>query len=76
MNMNSQQKELFRLALLRALHANQTRFGLSAEALRHLVSPFGFHRLDARETERELLYLEDKGLIVELAKTVSPENRV
>ncbi len=73
--MTTLQRELFRLALLRVLDANQTRFGLGAAALASLVCEFGFTP-GAAETEIELRYLHDKGLVTPLSKVLSPENRV
>ena len=40
--MNAEQKELFRLAVLRVFDANRSRFGLGGEAVRHLAGLFGF----------------------------------
>ena len=40
--MNAEQRELFRLALLRVLDANHTRYGLGVAALCHLAGLFGF----------------------------------
>ncbi len=74
--MSAEQRELFRLALLRVLDANHTRFGLSAAALGHLVAQFGFPSPPTQAVIREIQYLEDKGLIAELFKGISPENRV
>jgi hypothetical protein len=72
--MNTEQRELFRLALLRVLDANHTRFGLSLSALGHLVATFGFPNPQLRQLERELQYLEDKSHVASMVKSVSPEN--
>jgi hypothetical protein len=76
MIMNSQQKELFRMACLRVFAANDTRFGLGIEAVCHLASRFGFASPDMRETEEATHYLARKNLIEEVPKPISPENRV
>jgi hypothetical protein len=73
--MNAQQREYLRLALLRVLDANATRFGLGVTALASLVRVDGCQPTDG-EAELELAYLEDKGLIVRLDKPISPENPV
>jgi hypothetical protein len=74
--MNSQQKELFRLACLRVFAANDTRFGLGLEAVCHLACRFGFPLPDLAETEDAVHYLAHKKLIEEVPKPISPENRV
>jgi hypothetical protein len=76
MNMNPQQRELFRIACLRVFAANDTRFGLGVEAVCHLASCFGFTSPDMREAEEAVHYLARKGLIEEVPKPISPENRV
>ena len=76
MQMKGQERELFRLALLRVLEANQTRFGLGAAALAHLASMYGFARLTEEQVWREIQYLEDKGQVAGVDKAISPENRV
>ena len=73
--MNAEQRELFRRALLEVLEANNTRFGLGSAALRHLIRPYGFERPEEKEVREEVGYLEDKGLVAEVLKGVSPENR-
>lgn len=74
--MNPQTRELLRLALLRVLEANPTRYGLGIEALRHLVYAFGFSLPEAECVENEIRYFEDKGFVTGIAKPISPENRV
>ena len=74
--MNLQQRELFRLACLRVMAANDTRFGLGIEAVCHLAGPFGFPSPDAIEVEEAIHYLARKGLLQEVPKPVSPENRL
>ena len=73
--MNAERRELFRLALLRVLDANHTRFGLGLAALKHLAASFGFPNGQDSELERELQYLEDKAHVTEVLKGISPENR-
>jgi hypothetical protein len=74
--MNAEQRELFRLALLRVFDTNHTRYGLGLEALKHFGLSFGLFAAKPEELEREVQYLEDKGYIVVLQKVISPENRV
>ncbi|MGO8675114.1 MAG: hypothetical protein ACLQVX_04495 [Limisphaerales bacterium] len=74
--MNSQKRELFRMACLRVFVANDTRFGLGIEAVCHLASCFGFTSPDTKEAEEAIHYLARKGLIEEVPKPISPENRV
>jgi hypothetical protein len=72
--MINQQRELFRTALLRILDANHTRFGLTVQALCHLMPVFGFFKSKPDEAEKEIAYLEDKGYIALVTKPISPEN--
>jgi len=72
--MEPEQRELFRTAILRVLDANNTRWGLNETAISMHVFRFGFQP-DRPETQSELAYLRDKGLIAEVTKNVSPENR-
>ena len=81
--MNSDQKELFRLAILRVLDANRTRFGFGvSEIAMHLFSA-GFNRRNFNNDEAafraaildQLEYLTEKGLIEEPRKLISGENR-
>ena len=73
--MNPQQRELFRRALLEALDANGTRFGLGVSALRVHLGPFGFPGAATADIEAEITYLQDKALVTEVTKQVSPELR-
>jgi DNA-binding PadR family transcriptional regulator len=73
--MNPQNRELLRLALLRVLDANSTRYGLGLEALCHLASSFGFYLPEPELVDSELRYFEDKGLATQIVKQISPENR-
>lgn len=73
--MNGEQRERLRLALLRVLEANNTRFGLGAPALQHLVEGFGFVGVGLEVVKDEVDYLVRKELVVEVLKVVSRENR-
>jgi len=73
--MNHEQRELFRLALLGVLRLNPTRFGLSLCGAAHWMGLFGFPSPDSHEMAQALDYLERKGLIEQVLKTLSPENR-
>ncbi len=72
--MNPDEREQVRLSMLRHLSANPTRFGITPRLLRQYMRCDGQPVTDA-ECEAELLYLEDKGLICETTKLLSPENR-
>jgi hypothetical protein len=74
--MNTDQRELFRLAVLRVFGSNRTRFGLSVEAIRHLAGLFGFVFPGREETADAIDYLARKQLLEEIPKQISPENRV
>ena len=74
--MNAEQKELFRMALLRVFGANKTRFGLGLPAVGHLVVMFGFSSPSVDDTSDALDYLTRKQFIEEVPKPISPENRV
>ena len=73
--MTPEQRELFRLAILRVLDANNTRFGLGVPAVAHLMGMFGFPGPDAREVQDQIEYLAGKGLVEEVLKNISRENR-
>ena len=74
--MNTEQRELFRLAILRVFNTNRTRFGLGVEAARHLAGLFGFVFPGREETAEAIEYLAAKALLAEVPKRLSPENRV
>lgn len=67
-------REQVRLSLLRHLAANPTRYGLTTALLRQFLMAEGTS-LPESEIEAELLYLADKRLVAEVAKSVSPEMR-
>lgn len=74
--MNPQERENLRRAILQTLDANNTRFGLTLDAIGMRVSfEFGFRGVGKDNVEAELTYLEDKGLIAPVQKTLSPEIR-
>ncbi len=73
--MQAEQRELFRLAILRVLDANNTRFGLGRSAIAHSMVLFGFSSPKTDDLDSELQYLEDKTLIAQSLKGISPENR-
>lgn len=73
--MDSERRELFRKAILRVLEANNTRFGLTVPAIRHMLGMFGFPVMQADSIEDEIGYLEGKGLVEEVLKVISRENR-
>jgi hypothetical protein len=72
--MNIEQRELYRIALLRVLEANETQWGLSASVLAVHVAVFGFRGLGTELASTELRYLQDKGFVKVPSKAISPEN--
>lgn len=77
MTINSQQREQIRLCILRHLDANAaagSSFGISLSLLVQYIRNEGFRQLDAVILAGEILYLEDKGMIVKVDKAISPEN--
>ena len=73
--MTPEKRELYRIALLRVLDANETQWGLGAPALAVHVAVFGFPGLGAEPASAELRYLEDKGFVKMNSKAISPENQ-
>lgn len=66
--------EQLRLSLLRHLATNPTRWGLTAALLTQYVRAEGLD-VDATRVKCELLYLEDRGLVALVDKSISPEVR-
>lgn len=73
MNLNAEQREHLRWALIRHLADNPTRFGLAVPLLRQMVADEGTE-VDPSTIKAELLYLQDKDMVVEVPKPLSPEN--
>lgn len=73
--MNAAQQELFDLAILRVLDANRSRFGLGVEAVRHLMSPYGFSSPPPDLVLDRIDYLTARGLLEEVAKAIDRANR-
>ncbi|HSM84605.1 MAG TPA: hypothetical protein VLT16_00580 [Candidatus Limnocylindrales bacterium] len=73
--MNAEQKELFRKGILRVLEANNTRFGLGVPAVCHSLAVFGFPDPSAADVQDGIEYLAGKGLVDEVMKYISRENR-
>jgi hypothetical protein len=72
--MNTADREIYRICILRILDANDSRFGLGAEPCATLSKRFGFD-CPADRAEVELEYLALKGLVTLTDKTISKENR-
>lgn len=68
-------REQLRLSLLRFLGDNPTRFGFNAALLLQMARNEGRPGLSREAAAAELEYLADKGLVAEVAKPISPENR-
>lgn len=73
-DLNPQQREDLRVAMLEVLEANATRHGLGIVGLAFLVKRFGFEPTNA-QVLAEMTYLEDRHLVVCLDKVISPENK-
>ncbi len=80
--MKAEELEIFRMAILRVLDSNRTRFGLGLPAIAvHLVrfgfvtGTFGSEKDFSSAIADELQYLGDKGFVEEALKLVSRENR-
>ena len=73
--MTPEQRELFRIAILRVLDNNNTRFGLGGKAIAHHLPIYGFSNADSADIKSEVQYWTDKGHVGEVLKGVSPENR-
>ena len=65
-------REQIRISLLRHLEDNYA-YGILTQILHSLIFCEGF-RPTRDEINAELAYLADKGLITQVAKTISPEN--
>lgn len=74
-NMNAQQREVFRLAILGVVNANRTRFGLSSEAIGLHLGMFGFAHSSDDDRLDALDYLQGKAMVEEVTRPVSAENR-
>lgn len=73
--MTPAQQELFDLAILRVLDANRTRFGLGADAIRHLLAQFGFPAPAPDLILDRIDYLVRKELAEEVLKVANQSNR-
>lgn len=72
--MTPEARELLRLALLRILDEQDSRFGLSEPVLAALVHRYGFQP-GVDVVQVELDYLRGKSLAETITKQLSPENR-
>lgn len=73
--MTSAELEQLRLSILRFLDANTSDFGLPTDFLLQQARAEGRHLLRRHELEAELTYLSEKGLILSVTKSISPERR-
>lgn len=71
--MTSAEREQLRLSLLRLLDANPTSYGLSLGVLTQMTRSEGRPGLSPGDVQAELLYLADKGLVMTVQKSISPE---
>lgn len=73
--MKGEQLETFRLALLKVAAANLSRWGMPLVGFKLHVARFGFIDAKTEEISPEVDYMVGKGLMEEVAKHLSPENR-
>lgn len=73
--MSPEAREQLRLSTLRFLDANNTRFGMAAPLILQMARAEGRPSLTQSDLDSELDYLIDKGLITEILKVLSPENK-
>lgn len=73
MSIQSESRELFRLNLLQQLAAIGP-MGMKIPALKVGAVAGGFDTVTPTDIEAELLYLQDKHLVTETEKLISPEN--
>ena len=74
--MTAEQKETFRVAILRVLEERGSdQFGLSITAIQIFLGQFGFRATKPEDIRLELQYLADKGLVLPVGKVISPENK-
>jgi hypothetical protein len=69
-----EQKEFFRRAILKVLDTNRGRWGLPEASIAMHLEVFGF-TATAEEVLDELDYLLRRGLVEEVRKDISRENR-
>ncbi len=74
--MNAEQREQLRIRLMVLMSPNGTGFGLPTALLLMHVKMEAWRDLSRDELESELQYLEEKGLVKQPVKMISPENRV
>jgi hypothetical protein len=74
--MTAVERENLRLAILKVSSANLSRFGLGVAAFKLHVAAFGFDQVSVSEVRAEVDYLVEKQLLAEVAKHLSPENRL
>lgn len=72
--MTPELREQFRLGILHVLEEHGTRFGRPVAAIEIHLRSRGFE-VERKALEAEIVYLEDKQLVAEALKGVSPENR-
>lgn len=65
--------EQLRLSLLRFLDANPTGYGLTTAVLTQMARSEGRPGLQAGIVKSELTYLQDKGFVTTVQKSISPD---
>ena len=70
--MNSAEKANLRLAVLKVLDANQSKFGLNLDAITLRLTPFGFDRITQPEVEAVMQHLESEKMIARLPNALTP----
>ena len=73
MKSTPEQREQLRLSLLRFMDDNASTRGMSAALLLQMARSEGRPDMDLSQVKVELQYLQDKKLIADVGKTISPE---
>jgi hypothetical protein len=70
--MSSAEKQNLRIAILKVLDANQSKYGLNIDAITLRLTPFGFDMITAAEVETVMPLLEGEKLIARLSQPLTP----
>ena len=71
--MNSEDREQIRLTIIRRL--DERRWGVPTSSIVQMIRWEGFSTVTKEDVEIEIHYLVEKGLVSEVLKSLSPENK-